>query len=151
MADFRKGYSLWPEYDLSSLRWLLGFMEGRPARGSLRRVLLRDDAKNIVGWYIYCVKPGAVGQVVQIGGDSKATKDILDHLFGDAFERGVVGLHGVVDSRRTADFSDKGCFFTCRRGWTVANSRKPEIMRSLERGDAFLSRLDGEWCLDPGD
>lgn len=151
MAEFRKGYTMWAEYNLSSLRWLLGFMESRPARGSLRKVLLRDDAKNIVGWYIYYVKPGAVGQVVQIGGDSKATKDILDHLFWDALERGVVGLHGVVDSRRTADFSDKGCFFTCRGGWTVASSRNPEIMRSLERGDVFLSRLDGEWCLDPGD
>lgn len=151
MAEFRKGYSLWPEYNLSSLRWLLGFMEARPARGSLRKVLLRDDSKTIVGWYIYYVKPGAVGQVVQIGGDSKCTKDILDHLFWDALERGVVGLHGVVDSRRTADFSDKGCFFTCRGGWTVASSRNPEIMKSLERGDAFFSRLDGEWCLDPGD
>ena len=151
MAEFRKGYSLWPEYNSSSLRWLLGFMESRPARGSLRRVLLRDDSKQIVGWYIYYVKPGAVGQVVQIGGDSKATKDILDHLFWDALQHGVVGLHGVVDSRRTADFSDKGCFFTCRGGWTVASSRNPEIMKSLERGDAFFSRLDGEWCLDPGD
>src|SRR5215469_2535482 len=98
MAEFRKDYSLWPEYNLSSLRWLLGFMEATPARGSLRKVLLRDDSKNIVGWYIYYVKPGAVGQVVQIGGDSKSTKDVLDHLFWDAFGHGVVGLHGVVDS-----------------------------------------------------
>jgi hypothetical protein len=151
MADFRKGYSLWPEYNVSSLKWLLGFMESRPARGSLRKVLLRDGAKKIVGWYIYYVKPGAVGEVVQIGGDEKQTKEILDHLFWDACEHGVVGLHGVVDSRHTADFSDEGCFFTCRGGWTVASSRNPEIMKSLERGNAFLSRLDGEWCLDPGD
>jgi hypothetical protein len=151
MADFRKGYSLWPEYNVSSLQWLLGFMESRPARGALRKVLLRDDAKKIVGWYIYYVKPGAIGEVAQIGGDDKLTKEILDHLFWDAFEHGVIGLHGVVDSRHTADFSDKGCFFTCRGGWTVASSRNPEIMKSLERGDAFLSRLDGEWCLDPGD
>lgn len=151
MAEFRRGYSMWPEYDLSSLQWLLGFMERRPARGSLRKMLLRDDAGQIVGWYIYYVKPGAVGEVVQIGGDSKSTKDILDHLFWDALDHGVIGLHGVVDSRNTADFSDKGCFFTCRGGWTVASSRNPEILKSLERGDAFFSRLDGEWCLDPGD
>jgi hypothetical protein len=49
-----------------------------------------------------------------------------------------------------ADFSDKSCFFTCRGGWAVAHSRKPEILEVLERGDAFLSRLDGEWCLNPG-
>lgn len=151
MVEFRKGYSLWPEYDLSSLKWLLGFMESRPARGSLRKIMLRDEIQKIVGWYIYYVKPGAVGEVVQIGGDEKLTKDILDHLFWDAMKHGVIGLHGVVDSRRTLDFSDKGCFFTCRGGWSMATSRNPEIMKSLERGDAFFSRLDGEWCLDPGE
>jgi hypothetical protein len=45
------------------------------------------------------------------------------------------------------DFSEKNCFFACRGGWTVAHSRNPEILEALNRGDAFLSRLDGEWCL----
>lgn len=149
--QFRNGYSLWPEYDPDSLQWLLGFMERRPARGKLRRVVLRDDNQHIVGWYIYYVKPGAVGEVVQVGGNLKRTKDILDHLFYDAWERGVIALHGVVDSRRLPDFSDKGCLFTCRGGYALAKSRHPELMKILERGDAFWSRLDGEWCLDPGD
>jgi hypothetical protein len=46
-----------------------------------------------------------------------------------------------------ADFSEKNCFFTCRGGWTVAHSRKPNFLALLNSGDAFLSRLDGEWCL----
>lgn len=151
MNEFRKGYSLWPEYDLASLRWLIGFMERQPVRGNLRKIVLRDENQKIVGWYIYYVKPGAVGEVVQVGGDLTFTKDILDHLFSDAMEQGVTGLHGMVDSRRMSDYSDKGCFFTCRGGWTVAVTKHQEIMRLLERGDAFFSRLDGEWCLDPGD
>jgi Acetyltransferase (GNAT) family len=144
---FRNGYSLWPEYDLPSLTWLLGFIERMQTRGDLRKVVLRDDSQKILGWYIYYVKPGAVGEVVQIGGERNFTKDILDHLFYDAWNHGVVGLHGVVNSRLMGDFSDKDCFFTCRGGWTVAHSRKPELLELLNRGDAFLSRLDGEWCL----
>jgi hypothetical protein len=151
LTEFRKGYSVWPEYDLNSLGWLLSFMERRPSRGMLRKVVLRDESQQIVGWYIYYVKPGAVGEVVQVNGNPKFTKDILDHLFHDGWEHGLIGMHGVVDARRMADFSDKGCFFTCRGGWTVATSRKPELMKLLERGDAFISRLDGEWALDPGD
>jgi hypothetical protein len=89
--------------------------------------------------------------VVQVGGELKRTKDILGHLFYDAWEHGVIALYGVVDSRRVPDFSQKGCFFTCRGGWTIAYSRKPQFLELLERGDAFLSRLDGEWCLDPGE
>jgi hypothetical protein len=45
------------------------------------------------------------------------------------------------------DFSEKNCFFTCRGGWMVAHSRKPNSLELLNSGDAFLSRLDGEWCL----
>jgi hypothetical protein len=63
----------------------------------------------------------------------------------------VIGVHGMVDTRRMPDYSDKGCFFTCRGGWTITNPRKPGLLELLERGDAFFSRLDGEWALDPGD
>jgi len=151
LTEFRTGYSLWPEYDVHSLKWLLSFMERRPARGNLRKVVLRDDSQKLLGWYVYYVKPGAVGEVVQMGGERRFTKDILDHLFYDAWSRGVIALHGVVQSRWMADFSDKNCFFTCRGGWTVAHSRKPELLELLSRGDAFLSRLDGEWCLGLGE
>jgi hypothetical protein len=151
LAEFRTGYLLWPEYDMPSLEWLVSFMERRPARGTLRKVVVRDSSQKIVGWYMYYLKPGAMAEVVQIGGEQKLTKDILDHLFYDAWEQGAIALHGVVDIRRMADFSDKGCLFTCRGGWTIARSSKPEILEVMERGDAFLSRLDGEWALDPGD
>jgi len=150
MAEFRKGYSLWAEYDAASLKWLLDYMDRTPRRGRLRKVFLRDDSQKIVGYYVYYVQPGGVGEVIQIGSDPKLTKQVLDHLLSDAMERGVIALHGVVDPRRMADFSDKGCFFTCRGGWALAHSRNPEILDLLERGDALLTRLDGEWCLHPG-
>jgi hypothetical protein len=151
LDEFRKDYSLWPEYDVHSLEWLLSFLEQNPARGILRKVVLRDDSQKIVGWYIYYVKQGSVGEVVQIGGDQKLTKEILGHLFYDAWEQQVIALHGVAEMRRVPQFSDMGCFFTCRGGWTVTRSSQPEVLAILERGHAFLSRLDGEWCLDPGD
>jgi GNAT superfamily N-acetyltransferase len=150
LRDSRCGYSLWTEYDLPSLQWLLGFMERRAARGTLRKILLRDDDGKIAGWYIYYVKPGAVGEVVQVGGSPDLTKKILDHLFYDAREQGMVGVHGVAEMRRMADFSDQHCFFTCRGGWTMARSSCPELLDLLDR-DALFTRLDGEWCLDPGE
>src|ERR1700676_1125010 len=120
LVESRKGYSLWPDYDIDSLKWLLNFMGRIPARGRLRKVVVRDDNQKILGWYIYYVKPGSVGEVVQIGGEQKFTKDILDHLFYDAWSHGVIALHGVVDIRRMADFSERNCFFTCRGGWTLS-------------------------------
>jgi RimJ/RimL family protein N-acetyltransferase len=150
LVDFRNGYSIWAEYDIHDLRWLLTFMSRATARGQLRKIVLYDDKDNIVGWYIYYVKSGAVGEVVQVGGSKNSTKDVLDHLFRDAFDQGMIGLHGIVDRERLTDFSDKGCLFTCRGGWNVVFSRNAEILDALERGDSFVTRLDGEWCLDFG-
>lgn len=150
LHDFRKGYSLWPEYDLETLEWLLRYIARREKLGNLRRVALRDDSGKIVGWYIYYVKRGAVAEVVQVGGTPQSYKAILGHLFYDAWEQGAIAIHGVADFRRIGDFSDEGCFFTCRGGWSAAYSKRPELIEILQRGNGFLSRLDGEWCLPPG-
>ena len=147
LAEFRGEYSLWPEYDLDSLKCLLAFMERMHPHSHFRKVVLRDDGQKIVGWYVYYLKPGDVGQVVQISGERKFTKEVLDHLFYDAWKQGCIALHGVVRSDLIPDFWERNCFFTCRSGWALAHSRKPELLELLNRGDAFLSRLDGEWCL----
>jgi hypothetical protein len=149
--EARKGYSLWPESDAHLLEWLLGFMKRSRERGLLRKVAVRNDRQNIVGWYIYYVKRGGVGEVVQVGGGREFFKDVLLHLFRDAEQHGVIALHGLADFRTMADFSDEGCFFTCRGGWTLARSREREPMEALESGNGLLSRLDGEWCLNPGE
>src|SRR5271155_724601 len=150
LDEFRSGYSLWPQYDNQSLSWLVTFMDRMKAHGDLRKIVLRDDRQRIVGWYIYYQKPGAVGEVVQIGGARQFTRDILDHLFYDGWSHGLVGLHGVVGGRMVDDFAEKNCLFACRGGWMVAHSRRPELLELLSSGDAFLSRLDGEWCLGFG-
>lgn len=149
-VEFRKGYSLWPEYDLESLEWLLSFMQRRGRRGNYRRVAVRDKNHEIVGWYIYYVRPRAVADVVQVGGLPKFSKEVIDHLLRDAWEQGAIAINGLADYGRMADLSDAGCLFTCRGGWTLAYSRRPELIEILQRGQGLLSRLDGEWCLDPG-
>lgn len=148
-AEYHKGYELWPEYDSELLRWLLQFMERNKKRGTLRSVGLRGESGESVGWYLYYARPGAIGEVVQMSGRPDLYKAVLEHLFQDAREQGVIALHGVAEYRRISDLSDQGCFFTCRGGWTLAHSRRSEFLDILERGNAFLSRLDGEWCLNP--
>jgi len=148
VGEYRKQYALFPEYDAASLNWLFSFMERMKGHGQrLRKVLLRDDKGTIVGWYVYYFTPGGFADVAQIGGSRKQLKDILDHLFWDAWTNDAIAIHGTLDRRLMDIYSEKNCFFTCRGGWTLAHSRKPGFMDLLNSGDAFLSRLDGEWCL----
>lgn len=151
MEEFRCAYSLWPEYDVSSLRWLLDFMQRMKGHGiGLRKLVLRDASANLVGWYIYYRNPGGFAQVVQLGGAGKRIQEVLDHLSSDAWSDGAIALHGTVDRQLMGDFSQRNCFFTCRGGWTVARSQSPQLLAALNHGDAFLSRLDGEWCFALG-
>jgi len=147
LSDFRGDYSLWPEYDVHSLQSLLGLMEKVHPRSELRKIVLRDEHQRIVGWYLYFLEPGAVCQVVQIGGERKFTKDVLDHLFHDAWKHGAIALHGKIPSERMPDFWEKNCFFTCLHGWIIAHSRNAKVLDLVSRGDISLSRLDGDWCL----
>lgn len=148
LTESRGNFSLWSEYDCSSLKWLLAFMQRMHPRAVLRKIAVRDHNQKLLGWYLFYLKPGGICQVVQIGGQRKFIKDILDHLFYDAWSHGAIALHGVVPPHLMADFSEKNCFFTCRGGWTIAHSRNPELLQILEHGDAFVSRLDGEWCVN---
>jgi hypothetical protein len=146
--EFRNGYSLWSQYDADSLTWVLGFMARMKAHGNeLRKLVLRDSGGKVVGWYIYLATAGGLGEVVQVGGDRRNIKNILDHLFQDAWNHDVVALRGVVDRHLMPDFSEKNCLFTCRGGWMAAYSRNLELIRMLQDDGTSWSRLDGEWCL----
>jgi len=140
------GYSLRPEYNRESLGWLLDFMSRMKACGNLRKVALRDATKEIIGWFIYYVKRGGIAEVVQVGATKVHMKTVFDHLVCDAWNHGAIGLHGRLEIRHAQDLSESRCFF-----WSTIpllfRARNPELARLVQHGDAFLSRLDGEWCL----
>ena len=139
-------YSLRPEYNRESLGWLLDFMSRMKAYGNLRKVALRDATKEIIGWFIYYVKRGGIAEVVQVGATKVHMKTVFDHLVCDAWNHGAIGLHGRLEIRHAQDLSESRCFF-----WSTIpllfRARNPELARLVQQGDAFLSRLDGEWCL----
>jgi len=139
-------YSLRPEYNRESLGWLLDFMSRMKAYGNLRKVALRDATKEIIGWFIYYVNRGGIANVVQVGATKVQMKTVFDHLSCDAWNHGAIGLHGRLEIQHAQDLSESRCFF-----WgsipLLFRARNPELAKLVQQGDAFLSRLDGEWCL----
>ena len=149
LPDSSAPYSLRPEYNRESLIWLLDFMTQMKAYGNLRRVALRDATGGLIGWFIYYVKRGGVAEVVQMGAAKRHMKTVLDYLFWDARRRGAIGAHGRLEIRHAQELSESRCFFW---GTTplLFRARDPELARLVQQGEAFLSRLDGEWCLKYG-
>jgi hypothetical protein len=140
---------LLPEYDRESLKWLMDFVIAKRAIGDIRKIVVRNREKKILGWYVYCKNPGKVGEVLQIGGDSSSINKVLDHLFYDAWDCGLIGLHGRLEPQFMEELTLKSCFFLRNGSWTLMHCKKPELSALIQSGTAFFSRLDGEWCLRP--
>lgn len=138
---------LLPEYDQDSLTWLVDFVARRGVLGAVRKIVVRDASRKIIGWYIYCESPGGIGEVLQVGADSPSVNKVLDHLFYDAWKRGLIGLHGRLEPQFMQELTTKACFFLRNGSWTLAHTTRPELLGLLQSGTAFFSRLDGEWSL----
>lgn len=139
--------ALRPAYDAKSLGWLLDVLAGRRGTGTLRKRLVRTTGQGTVGHYLYYVKPGGVSEVVQVGARKNSVGVVLDDLIHDAWRQGSVGLSGRLDPRYATAISDRRAYFKYRQNWFLIHSRVSEVQRAIEAGDAFLTRLEGEWWI----
>jgi hypothetical protein len=147
LARFPSKTWLVPDYNRDSLSWLLSFIIRMNAFGDLRRVAVYHEGQKVIGWFIYSVARGGVGEVLQIGADSPHRGAVLDHLFYDAWKLGLVGLHGRLEPQFMEELTKRFCFFSRWGSWTLVHSKQPELPGLIQSGNAFFSRLEGEWCL----
>lgn len=146
LREVARHRALQPVYDDGSLRWLLEQLGRMTEHGALRKIMVRNSMGEIIGYYIHFLNPGGVSAVVQVAAKDGAIEDVLDHLFYDAWRLGMIAVSGQLDPRYMAAFLAKQCFFH-GGSWMLAHSRNPELLHALDRGDAFLTRLEGEWPL----
>jgi len=138
--------ALQPDYDLSSFQWLLERAAEQRMHGRLQRAIVRDENGEICGWYLYYVKPRGVSQVLQLGAKPRAIGNVLNHLFFHARRQGAVAVSGQVEPRFALETNRQHCSFSWPGG-VLVHSRNKEILDAIHRGDAFLTRLDGEWWM----
>jgi hypothetical protein len=138
--------SLRPEYDLLSLSWLIRRAEKINRRGELRKVALRDASGAIAGWYLYYLDSGGSSEVLQLCAHATSVGAVLDHLFHHAWSNGSALISGRLEPQLLPALSGRKCYLNCGPPWVMIHARDLEILHAIERGDVFLSKLDGEWC-----
>ena len=138
--------SLRVDYDAPTFRWLLERARQKKGSGSLHAAIVRDVDK-IVGWYVYHLERGDMATVLQVAAEAGAVRTVLDQLFRQAGHHGAIAVTGRAEPRYLQALSDSYCVFHRRGPWVLLNARQPALLRSFETGDAWFSRLDGEWCL----
>jgi hypothetical protein len=139
--------SLCPEYDQVSLSWLLEEAGRKLCHGRLRKLVVRNDLGLIAGWCLYYLNPDGVSQVLQIVATRDSVRRVLDHLFHDAWRSGSFAVSGRLDPELVSAVSREHCLFSLNGPWMLVHSKRPELREVIQRGDAFLTRLEGEWWM----
>jgi hypothetical protein len=138
--------SLRPDYDGRTLDWLFERLARRKGFGQFRKVSVRSEGGAPLGWYMYYLNRGGMSQVIQLAAKKDAVRVVLNHLFFSAWRQGAAAVSGRLDARFAQEFSDNYCIFHRRGPWVLVHARQPEILQDIYLGDAFLTRLEGEWC-----
>ena len=133
-------------YD-GSLGWLLKQAGEKKRHGTLQRRIVRTAKGDIVGWFLYYLKPGGDSTVVQVRARKDSLALVLHHLFRDARENGALAISGQVQPELLDELAASHCLIRCHGLSVLVQSRHPELRAAIHRGDASISRLDGEWCL----
>jgi hypothetical protein len=143
-SEFCGVQSLRVEYDHRTLEWL--FDQAAQRNGRLLKATIKNG-RRILGWYICTLDSEGIADVAQLAATPSSIRDVLDHLFYQAWQQGAVAVTGRLDPRFMQALSDTYCLFHRRGPWVLVKARAPELSRSFEAGNAWFSRLDGEWSL----
>ncbi len=98
-----------------------------------------------VGWYVCQLRADLLCRVLQIAAAPAETDFVLTQLLHGASARGAAGVYGRVEPRLVGPLSVSRSFLRFSEGRMLVNAREPELVNTVIRGDALLTRLDGEW------
>jgi GNAT superfamily N-acetyltransferase len=138
--------ALSPSYDAASLDWLLDQVRAKRRHGELQARLLREPGGGIAGWFLYYLN-GSMSKVLQVHANTGAERAVLDHLFQHAWRRGAAAIEGRMEPRLARMLGQRHCLFHSTSAFALIHSRDAEVLAALARGDAFFSRLEGEWWM----
>jgi hypothetical protein len=138
--------ALRPEYDAAGLRWLLEQAARKSRFGRLRTRLVHEGGRAL-GWFLAYVRRGAAAEVLQLAARPGAFERVLQSALVYAWREGASALRGRLDARYAQELSQRHCWFRWDGNWTLAHTRDAEIAAALHAGEAFVSRLDGEWWM----
>jgi hypothetical protein len=143
----RGRWRLRPDYDPAYMDWLFAQMAAVPGRGELRRLLVKGEGGEPLGWFVYYLARRGISQVQQVGalGDPGP---MLDHVAWDAFEGGSTAVAGRLEPALVPAVTDRPCLLR-RTEWALARTDDPELLAAVSAGESLITRMDGEWWMGP--
>ena len=145
LPDLLGNRVLQPEYEEPWLRWILELAQRNEPHRVLRRRLVRDGRQEPAGWFLYFLESQGQADVVQLVARKNATGAVFQALLADASNAGAAMVSGRLEPGMVTEMSARHCFFREAGLWTLVHTKQAEILDAILAGNAFLSRLEGEW------
>ena len=146
--EFTKHNQLTPIYDQSAFDWFEKRMDFVFwFSGPSKMVAVENARGQIQGWYIYQTDNRGIARVAQVVATPRTIVGVLEHLYHQCYTEGCVAVLGRMQPDFQQAFLDTGCLFRRRDRYVLVHSRRPDIMNAFHAGQAFLSHLEGESCL----
>ena len=136
-----------PRYTAEAIGWLLTQLHEKRQFGELDGGIVRLGDGDVVGWFLYYRNGGGECQVIQLAARPRMQGLVLDLLTEHAAARGGVALTGRVEPALVHDLALRRTTLRHEGAWILFHSRRPEIAEAFRCGDAYFSRLDGEWWM----
>jgi hypothetical protein len=151
VSEFSKPYMLCPEYNRDNWKWLMQFLRSNKHRGSFRAFVVYKGSRELIGAYAYYLNTNRVGEVMLLLARRDSRDKVLRHMFSEAIKENAICFWGRMEPRFLDCLGDNKCLFK-RGSWALLHTKRPELADVINRGDAFLTSLEGElWLRSPND
>jgi hypothetical protein len=140
--------ALKPSYGLPSFQWLMAQVASNRSAGDLLMAAVHDPSGHLCGYYVCQAKRGGHASVLQIGvRRHDLFDDVLGALFRDVWQHGSTSVKGQAIPFALVNLTNQYCLFRQAHTCVLFQTKDPAIADAILRGDAALSRLDGECWL----
>lgn len=137
-------FALRPAWDAAMLRWILSHAAAKERHGTAFRRVVRDRSGRIVGCYLYYGRARGIGWVLQVLAPPDRMGAVVDDLLQHAYGIGCSAVRGRL-SPHLAEPLMRRRTILFRRGATIIHARRPELLTAIERGEALVTGLAGEF------
>jgi len=127
----------------SQLRHIVAQAYDKPRYGEAIGALVTGANGVAIGAFLYHLRPGGVGRVIQILALPGREGKIIDCMISDADQRGAAGLRGRTQPLLCDAMLGKGILFA-NASSTILFSRDETLIDCFRRGQAFVNGLAGE-------
>lgn len=132
-----------PDWDHGYLEHVLANAVIKPAYGQAQMALAKTRSGEPIGAFLYHLKPGAIGRVLQIMATPGRLGPVLDLIFAHALEKGAVGLRGR-SSPELIEAATGRSLLMATISSTVVHAKDPSVAEAFISGDCMLTGLAGE-------